>query len=804
LQRLQRAEDLAPALHATRQLPAVRYTDAQWQVLSDLLVILRIAIAELELAMRERGEADYTANAIAARRALGTPTEPTDLALRLDYRLRHVLVDEFQDTSRGQVALLALLSAGWVDGDGRTLFCVGDPMQSIYRFRHADVGLFLNLKRHGLNQLRLAPLRLTVNFRATQPVLAWVNQAFEQALPRIDDPERGAVSFTRSEARAESGTDGGVFVHPIAFDKTVTDRAAARQAEAVQVAELIAKSLTARPAASIAVLVSNRRHLLYVVRELRSRAIAFQAADIDPLVERPAIQDLVALTRALVHLADRSAWLAVLRAPWCGLGLADLHALCADIPAARATIWQLLRDGVSIERLSAQGRQSIERCLPALQRGVELRGRIALRDCVERTWHALGAPATLAISAALEDCSAFFDRLEALERQGDLPDVTQLEEGLLDLYAAPEAGDARVELMTIHRAKGLEFDIVILPGLDSGARPDDPPLLRAHELPELHGKPALLLAPIAARGAEQASIYQWLDGLEKERARLERGRLLYVAATRAQRELHLFGAVESQPGQPGQPRGHNFLQLLWPTLESQFANCVASTEPRAQPDADTATVTTKRLPADWCAPAPRPPIGTAALRDVVENEPLPALQFEWVSETGRHVGTLVHREIERWARSGSASGAEQFASHRAEYLAQLAELGVPPALRTGAVERVVDTLTQMSLDQRGRWLLARHTDAASELALTGIVGGDVVNAVIDRTFVADGYRWIVDFKTGSHEGGGRGEFLDSETTRYRPQLQRYAQLMRDYRPELPVKAALYFPAMRAWREVELL
>jgi ATP-dependent exoDNAse (exonuclease V) beta subunit len=807
LQRLQRQPELSEALHRTRQLPQSSYSDAQWQTLSDLLDVLKLAIAELEVVMRERSEADYVANAIAARRALGTITEPTDLALRLDYRLQHLLVDEFQDTSRGQVELLALLTAGWTDGDGRTLFCVGDPMQSIYRFRHADVGLFLNLKRHGLNQLRMSPLRLTVNFRAAKPVLEWINRVFAHVLPKHDDPERGAVAFTVSEPHPKALESGAVFVHALVVDKAHGDKAIARQEEAKQIGQLIAKSLASPHPKKMAVLVSNRLHLRWVIRELQTRGIPFQAVEIDPLAERPVIQDLIALTRAIVHLADRTAWFAVLRAPWCGLSLADLYELGANAP--NTTLWQLVADADRLRRLSPDGQLRISRVQPILSIAVTLRGRISLRDCIERAWNALGGPATLTGQAALQDAAAYFERLEALERTGDIEEIASLESQLRDLYANGESGgNSSVELMTIHRAKGLEFDTVFLPALDSGARADDSPLLRAQELPQL-GEQALLIAPIAAQGNESDAIYAWLEYLDKQRSRLEKGRLLYVAATRTERELHLFGAVESKDGVIVKPRANTFLHLLWPAVEDEFATQTTNltAQPaKAQPDA--LTIRTQRLPLAWHAPAPLAAFGQTTMRDVIEDEPLHP-EFAWVSETGRHVGTLVHREIERIARGNI--DAASVAQNAERYAAELAELGVPPHLRSAANARVIAALTLMLSDARGRWLLQSdaaskdaHKDMASELALSGVIGGEIFNGVIDRTFVADdGTRWIVDFKTSSHEGGGLEEFLASEVERYRNQLQRYAQLMRGYRPNEPIKAALYFPLLQAWREVPL-
>src|SRR5690606_7573899 len=253
-----------------------------------------------------------------ALQALGSSDEPTDLALAFDYRLQHLLVDEFQDTSFGQLDLLERLTAGWTAGDGRTLLCVGDPMQSIYRFRQAEVGLFLQLQQQGLRNVPLEPLRLTSNFRSTRPIIEWVNRVFPSVLSPTDNPEHGAVRYSPSVA-ALSSTRGGVKVHP-SFEKD-------ELVEARQVVKLVRKSLAEDPDATVAVLVTARSHVGLIASELHGANIDFQAIEIEALLDRPVVQDLTALTRALLHLADRTAWLAVLRAPWCGLTLHDLHAI---------------------------------------------------------------------------------------------------------------------------------------------------------------------------------------------------------------------------------------------------------------------------------------------------------------------------------------------------------------------------------------------------------------------------------------------------------------------------------------------
>jgi ATP-dependent exoDNAse (exonuclease V) beta subunit len=138
---------------------------------------------------------------------------------------------------------------------------------------------------------------------------------------------------------------------------------------------------------------------------------------------------------------------------------------------------------------------------------------------------------------------------------------------------------------------------------------------------------------------------------------------------------------------------------------------------------------------------------------------------------------------------------------------ELAELGVPADRCVAAVARVIEAIESTLADQRGRWLMGLTeplTAVESELSLSGIADGRIVNVVIDRTFVAaDGTRWIVDFKTSVHAGGGLDRFLDEEVERYRAQLTRYTQLLREMHPREKVKAALYFPLLRAWREVSV-
>src|SRR6185295_3661044 len=151
--------------------------------------------AQLKVLFGERGQADFTEFAHGALAALGSADDPSELLLRLDQKLSHILVDEFQDTSESQFRLLEKLTAGWEPGDGRTVFLVGDPMQSIYRFREAEVSLFIKTRHSGLGALKPESLTLTTNFRSQAGLVDWFNRSFAAVLPAEEDEMLGAVPY---------------------------------------------------------------------------------------------------------------------------------------------------------------------------------------------------------------------------------------------------------------------------------------------------------------------------------------------------------------------------------------------------------------------------------------------------------------------------------------------------------------------------------------------------------------------------------------------------------------------------------
>lgn len=784
-------------LAGVRTLPPVTYTHDQWNVFAALLSLLNLSVAHLKVLFQETGEVDYTEVSHRALTALGSAENPTDLALQLDYRLKHLLVDEFQDTARSQFDLVSGLIAGWQRGDGRTLFLVGDPMQSIYRFREANVGLFLQARDHGIADVHPEFLQLECNFRSDPSLVKWCNEAFDLAFPEYDNIDRGAVRFSAATASvAGDRHQESVELHAVP--------APSAHVEADLVAQLIKTETAAKTNATIAVLVRARTHLNEILPAMRRAGIRYRALDLEALREQPIVRDLFALTRALLHLGDRTAWLTVLRAPWCGLTLNDLHALAAD--NHDLTVWELCINEQRRQPLSQDGQLRLSRIKGVLAKSLGERGRRSLRRWVEGTWAALGGPACVFNDAEGRNAEAFFHLLEQADNDGFHDDIDYLNDLIDQLKAADDTeAETRVQVMTIHKAKGLEFDTVILPGLERMTGNHDASLLRWIETTKPSGQASLLLAPIQPTG-EQEPIYRYLNALDKQMSVLEDVRLLYVAATRARSKLHLIGGIKTkEDGSVLVPGSGSFLSFVWPKVKEQLADPRFLVEEdtvvtMARPTIDPLKRPLYRVPSSWMLPSkphPKPWRPRSSLDAEVET-----VEFSWASETARHIGTVVHRVLQQIAIEGVSNWLASWSDTLNSYLRQMMRLGsVPQADVAEAAMRCEQAIRNALDDERGRWILSPHESAANELELSGWLDDQAHRVVLDRTFVADGYRWIIDYKTGAHEGGTVDAFMDTELERYQPQLERYARIMMRLHRE-PIKLALYFPMLKGWREWE--
>lgn len=789
--------------HRVRQLPDPNYAEQQWRVLQALLTVLPRTVAQLWLEFGADGEVDFVEIALRARQALVDSGNPTEQLLALDQQLNHILIDEFQDTSWLQYDLLRTLTSGWQKGDGRSLFIVGDPMQSIYRFREAEVGLFLRAANSGIGMMGLKPLQLRANFRSRQGIVDWVNNSFANIFPLHEDSALGAVTYSRAQAVIPDNPASVAGDAVELFTRYEQDS----RAEAEQVCRLIQRLQYGHPQQTIAILVRSRSHLVDILKKLRLEGVCYLAQDLDSLSLRPAVTDIVALTRALLHPGDHLSWLTVLRAPWCGLLLEDMIHFRVQ---PEGTVLQKMTDPACLEQLSVDGARRVRVVAAILTAALKRRGSCPLRQLIEETWRQLRGPQCYADGAG-NDVEQLLTLVEKLDCGGDLLSFEQLDEEVEHLFSVADitgfatSGGGVVQVMTIHRAKGLEFDHVILPGLGRRPRNEEKRLLRWQE----HTEHGLLLAPIARRGGQEGDpIYDMLGQVDKTMAEHEIARLLYVAATRAKSNLYLFAHAELDKKQEPYPVTGSLLETLWSAVKQHFsaAAAVDNTDNGFDSCADNVFVPFCRL-TDECFMVDEAAQVQSESGDNGTLEGMPTLG----ERIPALVGTVTHEWLAYLAehRHGRWSAAD-IEGLRDSILARLVALGVDKEHIPALGNSIIQMLQTTAASERGRWILAPHARARCEYSLSGVVCSDAAqdegslhNLVIDRTFVADGVRWIIDYKTSVvRPQQSLSDFYARQEQLYRPQLEGYASFMAQLDQKHPCHCALYFPAFDGWFELE--
>ena len=860
---------LAPMPHA--------YTDDEWTLVRHGFAVLREAAGQLQVVFSETGSVDFVQVAQIAQRILAeTDGSPSDFALQVGDGIRHLLVDEFQDTSRSQHQLLSRLIAAWPQREGRSCFCVGDPMQSIYGFREAEVELFERLKSHGLETetdapLLFDPVRLTANFRTAPSLVADLNRRFARIFAEDDG---SGVRFASADPMRPPLSNATAELHLRFTLNRVPDDPSAPgnpdQTRATQLAEIVslirselAKADLVRAAGNpeaqyrIAVLGRTKRSVVAVAAALREANIGYRAIELVPLRERPEVVDVLTLARALLNPVDRTAWLGVLRAPWCGLSLAELHLLTsADDLAIRATpIPELLKTRlpalVSAGQLEIRAAGAAERVGRAMRQAAELRAgaaSLALGSWIELVWRALGGEDTVDAEQRenLRLLWACLDKLPngELDLLASGPDAG-LNAALDKLFAQPDPATSSrfgVQLMTIHKSKGLEFEVVIVPELEAPVRRGEQAMFTWLErgLADSDGGDVseFLIAPIQPKGEDAGHAKRWVDAVKRKRETQEMRRLLYVAATRAREALHLFARPRFSIDKSGEyklatPAG-NLLATAWPAVEAEvtgrFADWLATLPGQAvaqtledvaasaallqMPEPAKPTLVL-RLPSDYRAPEfPRLPADSQ-----VSSTAEPLFARTEGGLLARLEGSAIHSLLERLARLRQRLSPEEAANELASSLpgvaAQVRAAGLPADAAKKLAGRALAVVRLAATDPDGVWITAPHPQAASETAWTGVFTDNVGHRQQrslrpDRVFLAsdptqpagEPLWWIVDYKS-SHapdsthsEATGKASFLARHRKLYGEQLQTYAQVLRALHPESrTIRAGLYYPRL---------
>jgi ATP-dependent exoDNAse (exonuclease V) beta subunit len=738
----------------------------------------------------------------------------SDPALRERYRERfaRIMVDELQDTNQVQLELIELIATG-------NLFTVGDAQQSIYGFRHADVELFERLGE------RLAAVgaraTLDTNFRSRPEILAVINGVFEHELGGTFRPLRAG----RDDAPDGDDADGSPRVELLVADKgaewTMEGlgspwRIAEARALAARVERLLGDGTAAR---DVVLLTRATTDLRVYERALEDRGIPTYVIGGRGYWAHPQVIDMVGYLEALANPRAEEALFTVLASPLVGVSADALVVLAATARDRRRDPWSVLRepDG-AFDALDSVDRDLLDRFanLFAIER--EVAARAGAERLIDRVLDRTGYDLTVLAMPGGQRRLANIRKLMRLAREHEAAHGPDLR-GFLELVAGRArglaAGDAReseapvegealdaVRLMTIHRAKGLEFEVVCVADLGRGPRWRTE-LIRVGR----DGRFGMRLAEPGTGRRESALDYKALGDERLEAEAREERRLFYVAMTRARERLILSGAAKLDawpaPGDSDpRPPGGGPIAWIGPAVEQQPGVEVTFVGPEDVPApveiADDPAIREIELdavhdaPVAPDAPPAAPPVSTLSYSSLAEYQrcgyrfyaervlrlpPLPGQAGRGAGGTGETLGaitpldrgTLVHALLERldfrrpvrpaeatiaeaWARSGLS------AALGADDAAQVAEL--VERFAAGDLCRRLGRATAVRREARFRFLLGGRSTAGGGGATGG--GAVLIGGVFDVIAREPGGRTlVVDYKTDRLEGADPQALADS-------------------------------------------
>lgn len=813
-----------------------QYTEIELASVKAAQTLIRTAAAYLTQIFKEQNKCDHTEIMLAAIEVMGQEDSPTLLAERLGYRLRHLLVDEFQDTSLGQLRLLEAITSHWDLTTNNSLFLVGDPMQSIYAFRQADVRIFNQLwEEKMLGQIPLECLTLQNNYRSQPAIVEWLNTNFENIFPHHPDNLINGVAYTQATAKVVSPKQDTQMppAHlSITYDKKT--KISNRQLFAPIIKQL--KEITnAESEATIGILARSRNNVSGLISLLHEEKLDFDASKFTSVQDNPIIMDLISLTRAIYNIQDEVAWYACLRAPYCGLKLADIWALAHmnkddtdSKDASNGSIWSVLKaiankPGNYNGTISKDAIDRIQHFSNAIQEPMLERRRSNWHDVINKAWKLLQGDDFINSRKDLNDVGLFMSNVRECSAAGVL-NLNELENKLEQTRASFES-QAKIKILTIHHSKGLEFDYVFIANMNKrvGGQAGTSNLLTLSNFiigtGARKGKEedkqdiAIISVNSPMNESEDEPINRMVKPIQDKQGDQELRRLLYVACSRARQGLFLHYAIKDYDNpsieNSKDAKGlmsNSLLKLIYDPMLMQRVNNPHHITYIALKDTDNKDHKNMQVKQK-----------VNAIRRI-KNSQLNTHKFEqgdtrdtasfpsWQDPYERCQGIAIHSLMELLAEK-SPDEIQTLATdnrHKQDFLAQISSVISLELKQLGLDESQTNRLNKNSTkiidfclkDERALWIVRNDGMNECEFAYRG--GAQIMR--IDRTFVDKDVRWIIDYKTTS-----KGSFSEADIESFFRQLNDYGDVMRDLqkgqdKQQMPIKLAVYCPQNGFWQE----
>ncbi len=792
LQARMEAEQHFQAFQESEASPAIRAWQAcLYGAVMEALLPLRDETLRERIRLGRLSQGDLLR--LAARMLRKNPKVRKQLAKTYQY----LFVDEFQDTDPIQAELMLLLT-GESDGDDWTkqkprpgsLFVVGDPKQSIYRFRRADISVFKQVKDIML-KAGASEAQLTSSFRSQLAVCEWINKVFKGPLPDAEDEKQAAYALLdpmRANVRdypsgvyALDVPGGGKSAAPVveaeadAIAKYIRDAVVRKQ----DVEDGRGEKTVLRPArwGDFLIIGRGKRHLAAYARALDRLNIPNEVTATDRGGLWDGLGVLLGLLKAAADPDDELAIVACLRGPAFGVSDDELYMFKAGGGRFRLTV-------------EPKGKGPAVRAMSVL-RDCWLIGRdkpvgLAIETILERTGLAARVRGGDEGSAQAADLMAAVSYLRGRGLAGETlvgalkSLICELEDNKGEAVSRPPLSHDpnRVRIMNLHKAKGLEGKFVFLVE----------PVMKCDYKPQIHirrkGDRAEGYMPVQVKAGfgwrVLAAPEDW-DAHESAEAGFEaaeKNRLQYVAATRAQDFLILTRCAE---------KIHSNYQVFGPLHEHLRALPALKIPKEAKPlEAGKSVLLSREKAYEARAAALKAALPASyelrAVTDIAKELPFDKGAADWGDAEGpggMEWGSLIHKALEVLARSGERPGKKELST----LVVRLAGPGSSLAKYADKAVPLLENALKSEVWER----MLKSPERYAEATFQVLKGKTVEPGVIDLVYRVDGGWEIVDFKTDNV-----GEDPSAWVEHYRPQLEEYTKQWQAITGEKVARKALLF------------
>ena len=727
-----------------------------YPLITPFCLLLIDMVTRLNEKFKERRIIDFTqimGNAVEALR-------DTHLPLILDQNISHILVDEFQDTNESQLIFIELLTQNFAGNPDKSFFAVGDPMQSIYRFRKAEVEIFSRVQKSGISDLKLTSLFLKVNFRSNKNIIDWLNNSFSKAFPLIDDSDEGSVPYSSCES-SNNNLEGGMEL--IALTCDTKSKTAQYEAEALYVLNLIKDTRKSNPDASIAVLTRSKAHLneLITLINKKDSSIPIDAIEMSKILSNQTFQDILCLTKALFDFSDRTNWIAALKSPWCGLSINDLVLLFEK--DHKSLVWELINNIDNTSRLDKNSARRLRSFVEVIRENIQYRGRISHRYFVEGIWRQLNGEKSMVDSNDIQNIDLFLELLEEASEILSI-DFIKLERLIENKFISKTSIQKNsIKFLTIQRSKGLEFDHVIIPNLNKRTRNEESDLV-------LYDKSTLSIK----NPGNDKNLHSYHAYKERKRLDNEKIRLLYVAMTRAKNKCYLIGTVKKE-GDLVIPNSGTFMNILWPFFSDKFTEIAT---PEDENSFEKFIPKLRRLNDNFYS-------GDKRYKRSIDTEELSFCYPNMSTDIQRFTGNIVHKYLEIIVKK--QLDIDKILCNKLDYTESL-YLGKnfkKKDIKIG-LNLVKKSLEMLKKTSDGRWILNRYLADNSEVSYLLESNNTTTQHIPDRSFIENDIQWIIDYKTPFSPIKN----LAVEAKKHLPQLRLYETIFKENKRV--IQKAIYF------------